>query len=81
MSNPLKVYCSESSIHGFHYIVNRKLHVIEKILWILALFASFVCCGLLIYEIGVKFKEDAMVTYTSDSAIPVTEVGIETNLM
>jgi hypothetical protein len=57
------------------------LHVIEKVLWILALIASFVCCGLLIYEIGVKFKEDAMVTHTSDSAILVTDVRSETTLM
>jgi nitric oxide reductase large subunit len=75
MKNALKVYCEESSIHGFPYIVNRDLHIVEKVLWILALIASFICCGLLIYEIGVKFQEDAMVTYTSDTAISVTDVS------
>jgi hypothetical protein len=75
MKNAVKTYCEESSIHGFPYIVNRDLHIIEKVLWILALIASFICCGLLIYEIGVKFQEDAMVTYTSDTAIAVTDVS------
>jgi hypothetical protein len=70
----LRVYCEESSIHGFPWIVNQKLHFIEKILWVSALIASFFCCGLLIYEIGVKFQEDAMVTYTLNSAIAVTNV-------
>jgi hypothetical protein len=71
----IKVYFQESSIHGFPYIVNRDLHIVEKILWILFLVISFICCGLLIYKIGVKMEEDAMVTYTSDTAIAVTDVS------
>jgi hypothetical protein len=71
----IKVYFQESSIHGFPYIVNRDLHVVEKILWIVSLVISFICCGFLIYEIGVKMQEDAMVTYTSDTAIAVTDVS------
>jgi hypothetical protein len=76
MKNILKTYCEESSIHGFPYMVNRDLHVVEKLLWICALFVSFICCGLLIFEIGLKYKEDAMVTYTSDIAIAVTDVRL-----
>jgi hypothetical protein len=71
----IKVYFQASSIHGFPYIVNRDLHIVEKLLWSIALLTSFVCCSLLIFKIGVKFQEDAMVTYTSDTAIPVTEVS------
>jgi hypothetical protein len=71
----VKVYFQESSIHGFPYIVNNKLHLVEKILWIFALLTSFICCGLLIFQIGVKVHEDALVTYTSDVAVPVTEVS------
>jgi hypothetical protein len=73
--NHIKVYFQESSIHGLPYIVNRDLHITEKVLWAFALVISFVCCGLLIYEIGVKVQEDAMVTYTSDKAINVVDVS------
>jgi hypothetical protein len=77
MKNNIKVYFQESSIHGFSYIVNRDLHIVEKLLWVVSLVISFICCGLLIYEIGVKFEEDAMVTYTSDTAIPIVDVSIQ----
>jgi hypothetical protein len=71
----IRVYFQESSIHGFLYIVNRDLHVTEKILWVIALLISFFCCGFLIFEIGVKYQEDAMVTFTSDTTISVTDVS------
>jgi uncharacterized membrane protein len=71
----VRVYFQESSIHGFTYIVNRDLHVIEKVLWAVVLVISFVCCGQLIYKIGVKVQEDAMVTYTSDTAIDISDVS------
>jgi hypothetical protein len=76
MTNALEIYCRESSIHGFPYIVNRQLHIVERVLWVAALIASFICCGLLIFEIAVKFEEDATVTYTSDTAIAVTDVSV-----
>jgi hypothetical protein len=71
----VKVYFQESSVHGFPYIVNRDLHIIEKLLWVIALVISFVCCGILIFNIGVKYQEDVLVTFTSDTAIPVTDVS------
>ena len=75
MKNHIKTYFQESSIHGFPYIVNNKLHLVEKSLWVTALIVSFICCGLLIFEIGVKMQEDALVTYTSDAAIEVVDVS------
>jgi hypothetical protein len=75
MKNNIKVYLQESSIHGFQYIANRKLHIVEKLLWAVSLVVSFICCGLQVYKIGVKFKEVAMVTYTSDTAIEVVDVS------
>jgi hypothetical protein len=71
----ITVYFQESSIHGFPYIVNRSLHAVEKILWIFSMMISFICCGVLIYKIGAKMQEDAMVTYTSDTAIAVVDVS------
>jgi hypothetical protein len=75
METNTQSYFRESSIHGFRYIVNRRLHNIEKIQWIIALVISFVCCGLLIFKIGVMYQEDSMVTYTSDTAIAVNDVS------
>jgi nitric oxide reductase large subunit len=75
MKTNIKVYFKESSIHGFPYVVNRELHIVERVLWVVALLISFICCGFLIYEIGVKVQEDAMVTFTSDTAIAVTDVS------
>jgi hypothetical protein len=71
----VRVYFQQSSIHGFPWIVNRDLHIVEKVLWIISLLVSFICCGMLIYEIGMKMEEDAMVTYTSDTSIPVSKVS------
>lgn len=71
----IKAYFEKSSIDGIAYIVRRDRHSIEKIFWIVALIISFVCCGFMIYEIGEKLKEDAMVTYASDTAVLVTEVS------
>jgi hypothetical protein len=76
--NHVKVYFQESSIHGFPYIVNSNLHIIEKFLWIVALLISFISCGMLIFEIGMKVQEDTLVTYTSDTAIDVTNVSWQT---
>jgi hypothetical protein len=75
MDSNTQSYFRESSIHGFPWIINRRLHVFEKILWIVALLISFVCCGYLIFEIGMMYREDSMVTYTSDTAIAVTDVS------
>jgi hypothetical protein len=77
MKNYFRTYCKESSIHGLHFIVNPNLHIIEKLLWISMLTVSFICCGFLIFKIGMKFQEDTMVTYTSDTAIAVTDVRLD----
>jgi hypothetical protein len=76
MKTNIKVYFQESSIHGFPYIVNRKLHSVERVLWVIALVISFICCRFLIFKTGLKVREDAMVTFTSDTAIAVTDVKI-----
>jgi hypothetical protein len=81
MKTNIKVYFQESSIHGFPYIVNRELHLVERVLWVIALLISFICCGFLIYEIGVKVQEDAMVTFTSDTAIAVVDVSVCSRIM
>jgi hypothetical protein len=75
MKTNIKVYFQESSIHGFPWIVNSDLHIAEKLLWTVSLVTSFICCGLLIFEIGLKFHEDAIVTFKSDNAIPVESVS------
>lgn len=78
MLRHVKVYCRESSIHGFPYLVNKEIGMVEKIFWGLMVVMSFISCGALIYKIGVKVKEDAVVTYTSDSAIDITDVSLNT---
>jgi hypothetical protein len=62
MLRQIKVYCCESSIHGLPYLVNQENHWIEKIFWSLMLIISGFCCGALIFKIGVKVQDDAMVT-------------------
>lgn len=74
MKNHLKIYCKESSIHGLNYIVKNDAIIVEKVIWIAAVFVSLICCGILIFKIGAKYQEDAILTYTSDKAISVTDV-------
>jgi hypothetical protein len=71
----IKVYFQASSVHGFLYIINGRLQTLEKALWGVALVISFACCGLLIFKIGVKYKEDALVLYTSDITVPIVDVS------
>jgi hypothetical protein len=80
MWNYTKSYFQESSIHGFWYLSKRRTRKSEKILWANALVVSFVCCGLLTFQIGWKYQEDALVTYTSDVAVPVIDVSFLNNL-
>ena len=70
----LKTFCSESSIHGIPYFSNDEIHLAEKIFWAIVTIISFICCLLLVGQIGLKAKEDLSVTYTSDISIPVTQV-------
>jgi hypothetical protein len=74
MFRQIKVYCRESSIHGFPYLVNKDINWIEKIFWAFALIISLVCCVALIFNIGLKVQEDAIVTHTSDTAIEIKNV-------
>lgn len=73
----LKVYCRESSVHGIPNLVDDSSHAAEKFFWLIALIVSFVCCGALIFEIALKVREDVSVTYTSDTAIDITEVSFK----
>lgn len=73
----IKIFFEESSIHGVPYLVNHDRHAVEKLLWGLAILLSLSCCGILIYEIGVKYKEDMMVTYTSETSIAVIDVSFK----
>jgi hypothetical protein len=75
MKQHLKNYCQESSIHGLSYIVKKDLHVSERVIWILAMIASFACCGFLISEIAERFHKDLLVTYTSDTTVAVIDVS------
>lgn len=75
MLHHLKVYCSESSIHGVPNLINGKSHGVEKLFWAFALVVSCICCGALIFEIGLKVREDSMVTYTSDTAVSIKDVS------
>jgi hypothetical protein len=75
-----KSYFQESSIHGFWYLSNERARASEKILWAISMVFSFICCGLLTFEIGLKYQEDALVTYKSDVAIPVIDVSIISDL-
>jgi hypothetical protein len=75
MKTNIKTYFTESSIHGLPYIVNHNRYIAEKILWVVVVAVSFICCGLLIFQIGMKYHEDAMVTYSSDTAISIMDVS------
>jgi hypothetical protein len=76
----LKIFCSESSIHGIPYISNDDSHLIEKIFWSIFTIFSFICCLLLIGKILAIVKDDPTVIYSSDNAVPVTKVDFIYNL-
>ena len=71
----LKIFSSESSIHGIPYLSNDESHFIEKIFWAIFTIISVICCLLLIGKILVIVREDPTVIYSSDVAVSVTEVS------
>jgi hypothetical protein len=81
MLKHVNCYLQESSINGFWYLSAERTQKSEKLLWVLALVVSFVCCGFLIFEIGLKYQEDALVTYSMDSGIAVIDVSSSIVLM
>ena len=70
----LKIFCSESSIHGIPYLSNDESHFIEKIFWSMFTIVSVICCLLLIGKILAIIKDDPTVIYSSENAVPVTKV-------
>lgn len=74
MKHHITTYFRESSIHGLLYLVDKNLHWVEKLFWTLMIIVSGICCGALIFKIGVKVQEDTTVTYASDSPIGIKKV-------
>lgn len=76
--NMLKVienYCSDTSLHGFIYIIQPPRHKSERIFWTFAIFASFIQTGILIYKFIVENQANPIVFYTDQNAISVQDIN------
>jgi amiloride-sensitive sodium channel len=67
-------YCSDTSLHGFIYIIQPPRHKIERIFWSLAIFASFIQTGILIYKFFVENQANPIVIYTDQNAISLQDI-------
>ncbi|CAG9805270.1 unnamed protein product [Chironomus riparius] len=68
-------YCSDTSLHGFIYITQSTRHKIERIFWSIAIFASFIQTGILIYKFMIENQANPIVIYTDQNAISVQDIN------
>lgn len=52
----LRYFCTHTTLHGLRYIVDPKLHVIERLLWLLLFVASSSIASIVIYRLALRFQ-------------------------
>lgn len=66
-------YCSETSAHGFRYVVEGR-NILEKSFWILIMTIGFFYCGYQIYEAFSYWEEHPLMTTIDAVDLPVHEL-------
>uniref|UniRef100_A0A182WEP1 Pickpocket n=1 Tax=Anopheles minimus TaxID=112268 RepID=A0A182WEP1_9DIPT len=64
-------YCSNSTIHGFKYLVGNKRSTIERIWWVIVCLLSLYGCGSLIHSVYRKWDREPVVVTFAEKPAPV----------
>uniref|UniRef100_A0A182KHA8 Pickpocket n=1 Tax=Anopheles christyi TaxID=43041 RepID=A0A182KHA8_9DIPT len=64
-------YCTNSTIHGFKYLVGSKRTTIERVWWIVVCLLSLYGCGNLIHSVYKKWDLEPVVVTFGEKPVPV----------
>ena len=67
-------YASQSSIHGIGYIFNRKLGLVDRLIWMVVVLAFLSLASYLTQNMWTQWQGEQVVTTLKNTAKPVTEV-------
>nr|XP_023024959.1 pickpocket protein 28-like isoform X1 [Leptinotarsa decemlineata] len=68
-----KEYCDNTSIHGFHYLAEKRT-VCEKILWLVLITTALASCGYLISQIYSKFNQSPVIVSFATKESPIYSI-------
>ncbi|XP_063709864.1 pickpocket protein 28 [Culicoides brevitarsis] len=67
-------YCNNSTVHGMQYLGERRRSIVERIFWIVVFFVSIYFCGILIWNIYVKWDTSPVIVSFSEKSTPVWQI-------
>lgn len=69
-----RIYCKETTLHGFSYLVEENTRIEEKIFWLLSLIVAFMLTWFYMEELFDSIQKNPIVIYQSDSGILASEI-------
>ena len=60
-------YASQTTIHGISYIFDRKLNLMERLLWLLLVLAFLCLATFLTWNTWIQWREDQVETTLRDT--------------
>lgn len=70
----LDEYCTTSTIHGVHYITDRKRPVFERIFWICTVLFSIFWCVRFMYDAWHKWEENPVIINFNEKSSYVWDI-------
>lgn len=67
-------YCQNTSVHGLQYLGERKRTFVERIFWIIMMVVSLYFCGILIWNIYVKWDTSPVIVSFAEKSTPVWQI-------
>ena len=58
LTQTVEDYASRSSIHGISYVFDRELSIIDRLLWLLVVFASLAFATAFTWNFWTQWRED-----------------------
>ena len=74
LTQTIKDYASQSSIHGISYIFDQKISTWERALWLIVVIAFLILATHLTLDTWTQWQEEQVVTTLKNTAKPVAEV-------
>ena len=67
-------YASQSSIHGIGYVFDRKLGLVDRLIWMVVVLAFLSLASYLTQNMWTQWQGEQVVTTLKNTAKPVTDV-------
>ncbi len=73
-ASPFKQFCSQTTLHGWQYLVNPRLPTFRRVLWTVTIFSSLVVAMYFIQWFVHGFMDDKVSTTIATTTAPLAEV-------